>query len=527
MQGNSSYPSAAGGTQLVSDDKTPHPLDLNKQMANPPIVVAEAVPVNDVQQVQVEVIPPEVEYRDVPYAIGFVVHLIVVAAIGFGLGVPAVNELGSNSTSTAADMSNSTSSSDRPLGAPIATAAIVAFLLSAAALGLIRTYPVQVLKCMLITEAALVLLIAVVTLASGYMFMAGVYFIIAAIFVCYYFAVRRRLPFTGVMLELAITSTEQHKGVFCVAFSSPVAQVVWYVVWLLSLFGILKATSNSYFIVIVWVFFFYWAAEVMRNVGHTTTSGTVGAWWFSKNPTNPVMSSLKRALTTSLGSIAKGSAIVAALKTIRFVLRAMERAARKDGNMVLVCLLCCIECIVRQIEAWIRYFNTYAYIIVSLYGSSFTEASSEVFHMFQHRGWDAIINDDLVGTVVIITSLTVGCLTGLCGAGVAAAQMHNGSVNLGWVTGVGFLSFWIGLIIAFTVLDVISIAVKTLYVCYAKAPLALSTTHPTAFSRLNDTWRQFYPDVYNSSGYHQLEQHNQRGGQHTPVAQAYPVAQQV
>ena len=509
----------AGGddVQLVDNDKHPYPTDLNKQLATPPIVVAQAVPVNDIQHTEVQILTPVVKCQDMPFAIAFVVHLLVVAGTGFALGVPAVNELAINSTDTSSAPSNSTNL-DRPLAAPLFTAAFTSIALSGLALYFIQKYPLQILKCMLLTEAGLVGVLALVSFAAGYVLLGVIYLLFTCGLLCYYWAVRRRLRFTATLLEIAISATNQHKGLYAVAFASPVVQGIWYIVWILSIFGVLKSSSNNYFVALIWVFFFYWAAEAIRNISHTTTSGTIGAWWYSTRPAAPVKNSLSRALTTSLGSIALGSAIVAALQTVRFVLRSLERQARRSGNDVLRILLCCIECIVRQIEYWIRYFNTYSYIMVSLYGSSFMASSREVHNLFQHRGWSAIINDDLVGTVTFITSLTVGCLTGLIGAGVAA----TGTGEVAWISAVAVFCFLIGLFAAITILDVVTVAVKTLFVCYAKAPYVLSTTHHEQFAKLNSVWRQYYPDVYNSSGYYALDGQTPSGSQ-IPVATAHPV----
>ena len=77
----------------------------------------------------------------------------------------------------------------------------------------------------------------------------------------------------------------------------------------------------------------------------------------------------QRALTTSFGSIAFGSLIVALIQTIRFVLRSLERL--RSDNAIATAIICCARCIIRQVEEMVRYFNKYAFIVVSLYGKNF------------------------------------------------------------------------------------------------------------------------------------------------------------
>lgn len=71
------------------------------------------------------------------------------------------------------------------------------------------------------------------------------------------------------------------------------------------------------------VLLLYWMLEVVKNVVHVTTSGVVATWYFLQDniPRNPTLSSLRRSVTTSLGSITFGSLIVAFIKTLRFLVR--------------------------------------------------------------------------------------------------------------------------------------------------------------------------------------------------------------
>jgi hypothetical protein len=119
--------------------------------------------------------------------------------------------------------------------------------------------------------------------------------------------------------------------------------------------------------------------------------------------------SLASALTTSFGSICLGSLIVAIVQT----LRAFATAARSNGDSVL--LACIAQCILVCIERCLEYFNKWAFIYVGLYGYSYLEAGKNVITLFQNRGWDAIIADDLIGNVLFLVSIIVGAITGVVG----------------------------------------------------------------------------------------------------------------
>jgi len=337
----------------------------------------------------------------------------------------------------------------------------------------------------------------------------GIFVLIAAGFtVCFLYFAKNRLAFAAVHLELACEAIRGNKMTAYVAFGTQVVQLLWMLIWVLGIYGFDQKISDAgssdtgrFISVTAWVFFLYWFCYTAQNVAHCTTSGVVGSWWFTQQPTNSVSGSLKRALTTSFGSIAFGSLIVALIQTIRFVLRSLERSARRSDNAIATAIICCARCIIRQVEEMVRYFNKYAFIVVSLYGKNFRAAGSDVWSMFHSRGWTAIINDDLIETVLYVACLGIAALTSLVGGGVAYAQAGG---NLESVYTPVFISLLVGFFLSSTILGVVDSATKTIFVCYAKAPSALHATHPTSFYKINEAWGQFHPDVYETSGYKEI-----------------------
>jgi hypothetical protein len=455
------------------------------------------------------------QYQDLPFLVAFLAHMLFVLGVGLFVGIPALSadacdEGGCNATATV-DPSSSISHSASLL-TPIAIALLTAVPLSFAALYLIQTYAMAAIKCMMVVVVLLKLMLAIWCLASGLVFAGLMVLIAAALSVCFLYFAKNRLAFAAVHLELACEAIRGNKMTAYVAFASQVCQLLWMLVWVLGLFGMTnpgQSTTNSgqststgtFIATVAWVFFLYWFCYTAQNVAHCTTSGTVGSWWFTQQPTNAVSGSLKRALTTSFGSIALGSLIVALIQTVRFVLRSLERSMRRSDNVVAAAIICCARCLIRQFEELVRYFNKYAFIVVSLYGKSFRAAGGDVWSMFHTRGWTAIINDDLVEAVLFVASLGIAAVTALVGGGVALAQSG------GTLTSVSLpilISFIVGILLSTTILGVIDSATKTIFVCYAKAPSALHATHPTAFFKINDAWGQFYPDAYETSGYKEI-----------------------
>ena len=61
----------------------------------------------------------------------------------------------------------------------------------------------------------------------------------------------------------------------------------------------------------------FWTVQVVKNVVHVTCAGTAASWYFQTADARPAMASLKRACTTSLGSVCLGSLFVALLRAVR------------------------------------------------------------------------------------------------------------------------------------------------------------------------------------------------------------------
>jgi hypothetical protein len=119
--------------------------------------------------------------------------------------------------------------------------------------------------------------------------------------------------------------------------------------------------------------------QVVKNALNVVVAGSVASWWFNTGSSNVVGGALKRAFTTSFGSICMGSLIVAVLRA----LEQMAREARRRGDSA----ACIAECILSCLTDMMEYFNKWAFVYVGIYGYSFANAGKKVFSMFGDRGW--------------------------------------------------------------------------------------------------------------------------------------------
>ena len=275
---------------------------------------------------------------------------------------------------------------------------------------------------------------------------------------CVWYMNRHRIPFAAAILGTVALVTRQFPGTVYTVGVSLLAQVAWTALWS---FGMVTSMfyaegAVGYVVYLFFLLSLYWTSEVIRNTAHVTVSGTFGTWYFmggnNQNlPSNPTLKSAKRALTTSFGSICFGSLLVALIQTVRAILRSLAR--QNNDNAVAMILVCIIDCILGCIESLVRYFNKYAYVQVALYGKSFCTAAKDTWRLAQSVGFDAIINDSFINSVLGIAQISGFLITGLLGALIGAAmtgtQVVSENADYTWLV-FAILGGLVGLIVLST-----------------------------------------------------------------------------
>jgi len=306
----------------------------------------------------------------------------------------------------------------------------------------------------------------------------------------YIYLVRARVPFAAAMLETVVECIQLFPATIWVAIGSIFVQAISLLIWVMGFASIYHAmdqantSDNSrslvYFLMTVSV---YWTTQVIKNVVHVTVSGTFATWYFlypSSMPSNPTLGALKRATWTSFGSICLGSLLVAIIKALRSAAERAGRGARQSiGQAILICLI-------SMIERLVEYFNVYAFTQVAIYGKTYCEAASDTWKLIKARGLDIIINDNLIGAVLIFGALAVGLANGALGLALSYFVFDYKASYVAF----GFIGILIGLAIALCAMEVVDSCVASCFVCYAEDPEALQRTKPAAYDRLTNALHQ-------------------------------------
>eukprot|EP00586_Coscinodiscus_wailesii_P013083 CAMPEP_0172501970 /NCGR_PEP_ID=MMETSP1066-20121228/155369_1 /TAXON_ID=671091 /ORGANISM="Coscinodiscus wailesii, Strain CCMP2513" /LENGTH=421 /DNA_ID=CAMNT_0013277053 /DNA_START=254 /DNA_END=1519 /DNA_ORIENTATION=+ len=411
--------------------------------------------------------------------------------LAFTWGIPAYEK----------EMSNSDSSSDVDYQAVFKICGATAF-----ASLIISVVMLSVMMCCVtfMIKVSLLWTVAVSGAAAVWCFMygniwGGAFSVLAFLCgCCYARAVWSRIPFAAENLKTGITAVKSNLGIVIYAYMIGALVVVFSMIWSLVVIGINYengGTPNTGYLFLLFLSLF-WTQQVIQNVIHVSVAGLVGTWWF--DPVNAsgccssgVHTSVCRATTYSFGSICFGSLLVAIIQALRQLVYAL----RENGENA--CLVCLLDCLLGCIEGTLRYFNKWAYVYVGLYGYPYLQSGKRVLELFEARGFTVVITDDLVSNTLALNGFVIALLTGAVALAIKAANpsWFVGFEQFGSVDGATFfLGFIMGLIVACTIMSVISSAVDTVIVCWAEAPADLEANHNEEFNAMRDVWYENYPE---------------------------------
>mmetsp|Transcript_14042 Transcript_14042/g.20505 ORF Transcript_14042/g.20505 Transcript_14042/m.20505 type:complete len:515 (+) Transcript_14042:197-1741(+) len=461
------------------------------------------------------------QYRDAPFAILFVIHLILTIMTCMTLGGPALSAAKTPSTSGNVD-----SSPDHALGLfylPLLMG-VCSLIFSTITLHLLMRFSAALIQLSLFASVSASFFVGVVGIYAGSTIGAVFGFGMTAIGLCYAKYIWNYIPFASANLNTACRAIRENTtGLHCVVYLLSGVGFLYGLLWSSALLGVYYKSEecvdsvctyhpNGLWVLLL-VFGYFWTQQVIQNTIHVSVAGTVGTWWFepsdcisSSSPhctfiSDAVKDSFIRAITHSFGSICLGSLLVAILQTLRALLEQIKQQALRNGNNnnnYGAMLICIADCVLAQIEGLLEYFHKWSYVYVGLYGYTYVSSGKRVMELFQSKGWTTIINFDLVSGALMVVNVGVGLICGLFGLLVLTIVRKGTDWFDMWGDNpegmVFFVAFLIGIILASIMTSLISSAVNTVIVCFAEGPGEFQANHPELSEEMRVAWRAAYPE---------------------------------
>lgn len=248
----------------------------------------------------------------------------------------------------------------------------------------------------------------------------------------------------------------------------------------------------------IWLIFCsFWLEETMSNVLGVTMSSVTANWAIDLQTisnASPVSASFCFATTYALGSVAFGSLIVAVLKFMRVMARALaDSAARSRNGFAMVLALCCM-CMVGCLEGLARWFNEWAFAYVGIYQQDFLTSAGRVSELFVTNGWEAIRNDYFTGFVIGVPPLMGFLITGVFVFVISAYALKWGVLAGAIAGGVAGL---ICLLLIGLVMGLIDRAQNVIFLCYLENRERFYRKHPTILMELERRFIERYAEIKN------------------------------
>jgi hypothetical protein len=407
-------------------------------------------------------------WRDKPWAIAFYIHLAVICLLAFGYGTFAI------STDAISANGTGTNSSPQPydLNADVVircvTVAIVAGVVTSyIMMSVLRWLGAALIRASFIFSIASTALIGAGLMGLGLVAPAAVLFFMSALTTAYYFCVRRRIPFAAAHLAVSSAALRGAPGVLALSFFLLLVQAVWSLLWAFAVLGVefllnnnggkpgaggsqdnssgtgAGGTTATFFMLLS----FFWGNGVVRNVSAFSSASVVGDFWYKGDSAKaPVWGAVRRAFTTSFGTISLGAFLVALCAALRYMKAAAEESAKKSGrdSAALTLVLCLVSCLLFLLTAVIEWANRWAIVYAALTGLAFKPAGLAAVQLFKERGWDEILNADLVHGALSVAGFVSAAVGAIAGGGLAWT-LDKGPEKASHAAIAAFLCFFVGL----------------------------------------------------------------------------------
>lgn len=440
---------------------------------------------------RLEKFPAERPWRDVFWILPFCVLLLAGIATCLRYVSSDILQAKSSDDPTSGEAEND---EDYPTVAEVVlmgiVGGIVSLVIAAWYLQLAKSYPACVVWCSLLFGPACCILagiiVFIVAVTSGIVVLYCFAFLSVAGGVCYLGCIfccwKDLIPFMIKLVEVVAGVIKDNPMMLAVSLLGSVLGVAWAFIMCFAFYGVLtefeEQRRNSprgvtYAIYFVIMFVFCWGFLVASNISHVTYSGVFGRWFLCTRDEKPLQTSLKLALTKSLGSICFGSCLIAFVRALEFTVRQMRKDAWESGNVACCIIILVIECVISCIGDLMEYFSEWAYVQVAVRGCSFMDSVRLTFTFCTCANIEYLLRDLLLNSVVSLGALLCAAAGASSGAAIGYAMGSGKKAAFGVI--IGWLS---GLIAGGTAVNIISSGVKTILVLWAEDPSDLQRSHP-------------------------------------------------
>lgn len=409
--------------------------------------------------------------RDVPFALLFVMHMLLVAAGIIFLNVVYLRDM------TQRKLHNLQRWFPQ-LGAAVVVGGMFATLCQT----LFRLFPIIMVRSILwvssvLTFGAALMLISTSLPANlGVGILCLIFSICQSLYACW---VSNRVRYAADLLSFSLNTAKKVRGTYLISMWVLLVASVWVVFWS---FGVVSALTFQLapLVVLALLVSLAWTLETLRNVVCTATARGVAAQYMTNAGHSHWDGSLHSAFTSWFGSICLGSLIVPILHVLRMMARGVNRIHGDNEFM-----FSCADCFYKVTHSFTTYANQWAYVQVAVHRKSFVQASRDTFNLFISKRLDIVIEGDLTSSFCVLSGIAGGMLCVLVSGG------WTFGTHKALTSSVSVVSFFIGYFLVRIAMAVPQGAVCAHYVCYSED----STSPELASSPVPERLKELLADI--------------------------------
>jgi hypothetical protein len=302
----------------------------------------------------------------------------------------------------------------------------------------------------------------------------GVMVLLAAVFSMLVVVIGRHwIPFAVALMTAAGEVFAAHGPIISVAYCAMGVQLLWALVLALAIAGVPSVPAYVFLL-----FAGYWTLNVPSTIVHLAAAGTAASWYFVTHEENPTGQAVRRAMTSSFGTVCFGSLAVAFVSTIKLLLRSSSAGrssmAGGAGGGGGAC---------GPLLGLLEVYNHYSYTQVAIYGYSYRDAGRASFALLKRVGLLPLLNNMVIAIVLLVGKLLAGAVA----AGIGVALAIVGGLHPAYdASVVGAICFMVGYQMVQPLTEAISAVISAVFICFAQNPYVLQLNHPALYEAISD-----------------------------------------
>ncbi|XP_074596271.1 choline transporter-like protein 1 [Brevipalpus obovatus] len=214
------------------------------------------------------------------------------------------------------------------------------------------------------------------------------------------------------------------------------------------------------------VFLLFWGSEFIIGCQKAVISGTVAAWYFTKERdklATPMLAAYQIITRKHLGTIGLGSFLVVLVVMIRILIKlrvVVAGGAKSNEKKELRLILQLLDCILEKIERLIRFINYNAYTVMAIEGTNFCDSGFKAAGLMVEN-FAKVLTINTVGDFILwLGKMAVALVCLLIGLFLLKGE------DKGFLVFPMIVGFFLSFLVADCVLSVYEMIIDSLFLCY-------------------------------------------------------------